>query len=149
MTPVAGNPCSPPNAEVRDAARERLVAARPRQIIVTTALLWLTLVLSLISTGWVFRQSPPSWPAIVGTFAFGLTVSLVRIAGIWQGRNWARVVSAAIAVLSIIAFPDGLARQPVVAIVLDALTIVLEFVVLFLVFAKPGSLWFKYARGRV
>ena len=148
MTTDDGNPYSPPKAEVQDAPRERLVAERPQQIVRTTALLWLVLVLSLISTGLTIRRSPPPVPDIAGTFAFGLAVSLVRIVGIWQGRNWARIVSVVITALSVIALPNGFARQPVVSNLLDALTIPLELAVLFLVFTKPGALWFKFSRAQ-
>ena len=140
------NPYSPPKTAVRDAVRARLLAERPPQIVRSTALLWLVLVLSLISTGLVYRQRPESWPTMIGTFALGVALSVVRIVGVWQGRNWARVTSVVIATLTVIVFPAGLASQPMVPTVLDALTVVLELIVLFLVFTRPGFLWFKYTR---
>ena len=148
MTTAAGNPYSPPKADVQHAARTRLLAERPKQVVQATVLLWIVLVLSLVSTGLDFRQTPVSWPAMIGTFAFGLALSLVRIVGIWHGRGWARVASVIIAALTIIAFPDGLARQPMVANILDVLTISFELMVLFRVFGKSGSLWFKYTAAQ-
>jgi hypothetical protein len=143
---VVGNPYSPPRAEVRDAARERLVAQRPPQVVRATALLWLGLILSLVSIGWAYRRSPAPWPTMIGTVSIGVALSIVQIVGIWRGQNWARLMSVVIAALEIIVFPEGLARQPVLSIVLDSLTVVLELVVLFFVFTKPGALWFKYTR---
>jgi hypothetical protein len=144
------NPYSPPTATVRDAKGVRLIAERPRQIVHATALLWISFVIGMASA-WVQSQTNPEpLPplAMVALLAFALTLSIVINVAVWRGRNWARILYAILTVIAIVSLPFDLATSSGVSIAMDAIAYVLDAVIVFLLFTKPGSLWFRYASDR-
>ena len=143
MTP--DNPYSPPTAEVRDARGVRLLAERPRRIVQATALLWISLVLGLASVWFESQTDPLPFPAMLALLALVLTLSVVINVAVWRGRNWARILYAVLTVMAIGLFPFDLATRSSVSIALDVVAYAIDAVIVFLLFTKPGSLWFRYA----
>jgi hypothetical protein len=138
------NPYSPPTSRVEDAGRARLVARRPRQIVLATALLWIAFALDMLALYREVQRSAdaisPAGALVVGTLsAFAVAVNV----SVWRGRNWARVVYA---VLTILAFVMVSLDPATADRALHGVTMVIGAGVLCLLFTKPGSLWFRYSR---
>jgi len=144
MTAAADNPFSPPKAEVEDARRTRLLAERPQQVVYATALVWLSFATGLVSE--LFPSSAPPLPLPVQVFAWGFACAVTALVnvGVWRGRHWARVTYALLEFLGIAGVPLSLAARTVVSVALESFGLALGLVVVYLLFTKPGSLWFKY-----
>jgi hypothetical protein len=142
------NPYSPPTAVVRDARGVRLLAERPRRIVQATTLLWISLVLGLASVWFESQTDPLPFPAMLALLALVLTLSVVINVSVWRGRNWARILYAVLTVMAIGLFPFDLTTRSSVSIALDVVAYAIDAVIVFLLFTKPGSLWFRYASDR-
>lgn len=143
---TSDNPYSPPKTAVRDAMRTRLLAERPRQIVHATALLWISLALTLVSALLQIQASNWSLWGPLALWSFALALASAMNVAVWRGRNWARVLYALLMILTVVTLP--LERQPpptAIENALDAITFVVDLVILYLMFTKPGSLWFRYA----
>ena len=145
---TAPNPYSPPRADVRDGAPRPLLAERPPQITLAIALLWIALALAFPLTYLDYRRLEPDersgFVLIAGVF-FALAVLInVYIA---RRRNWARMLNLLLAVLAFGLLPfelPELRQQALGEQALNALAYLLELVVLYLLFTRPGSLWFRF-----
>ena len=146
---MRSNPYTPPKSDVKDVGPERLIAERPRQVIHATLLLWVSAVLAVPLMYWEYQRTPEESAPVVLIFA-ALVLALVIAVNIyvWQGRNWARIIFLALAILSVIIF-FGMLRDileyPAVEIVLNIVSLRIDVVVAFLLFTKPGALWFRPA----
>lgn len=138
------NPYEPPKSDVQDASPRRLVAARPRAILQAIALLW-------ISSGLGFAGSFSQVAAAQGELIFSALV-MVALAvalsiGLWQGRNWARIMYLILVLLSLTNLVStwGLTERPQFEVALEAVSFVADAGSFFLMFTPPGSLWFQSA----
>jgi hypothetical protein len=143
------NPYSPPKSGVEDAARGRLVAERPRQVVHATALLWLSLVFALVAFFLESRRNPDDWATDLISLAIVLAISLTVNIALWRGRNWSRWLTLVFTALSFLIVPTWFVEPtalPPLELTFNGIAVVLDLVVLYLVFTEPGSLFFRYAR---
>lgn len=146
MTTAAGNPYSPPRAEVRDAGASRLLAARPLQIVQAAALSAVSMFIGIVSAAIPYSSAPAQMLVETGIWACVIVAGILIIAALLRGRHWARVVYAAVTIVGVLGIPLEWSARPSGALALDIVSLVLAVIVVFLVFTKPGSLWFKYTR---
>lgn len=142
---------APPGTDVADPTPVAALPSRPRQVHIAVALLWLSLALGIPEAA---LGSPPSGEGGMGAvlvvsmlLVFGLVALL--IVKVYQGRNWARIVVLLLTVLSVVMmlFPsDEVQVQGPLLQGLYLFDVLIEVVAMYLVFSKPGSLWFKPAQ---
>jgi len=139
---------APPGTEVSDPPVVPALPSRPRQVKIAVALLWLSLVLGIpeavLSSGQAGGGAAGVATAVVMLVIFGL-FGFVTVK-VQQGRNWARIVMLVLTALSVAAmlFPsDEASAQGPLLQGLYLFDVVIEVVAMYLVFSKPGSLWFK------
>lgn len=141
---------APPATEVADPPLVPALPSRPRQVQIAVALLCLSLVLGIPEAVVSVRPEPAEGGrvdtvlVVVMLLAFAFACFLnVKV---HQGRNWARIVVLVLTALSIAMtlFPldesrvDGPMLQG-----LRLLCVLIDVAAMYLVFSKPGSLWFK------
>ncbi len=142
------NPYAAPNAAVADRPRTPLAVERPRQVTIAVVLLWLDFLIALPLLYQSIQREPDVELVVmilVATCLF-LAIFATSIVFAYRGRNWARIVLLMFVFLTAIAvFLPSEVDTPVefFEIVLDYLSIVLELAALYLLFAKPGALWFR------
>ena len=146
MTVAAGNPYSPPKAEVRDAGRSRLPAARPLQIVLAAVLSAVSLFIGVVSGAIPYSSEPEQMLVETGIWACVTAAGLLITAALLRGRHWARVMYAVVTIAGVLGIPLEWSARPFGALALDIVSLALAGVVLFLVFTKPGSLWFDDTR---
>ena len=143
------NPYEAPKSDVRDVEPHRLLAERPSQIVHATLSFWLSFLISLPLIYRESAQAPEDPVATVFATTFvGLILVLMAVANVamWRGRNWARIVFLIFSVLSVVGFVLELRETPkstVIEIVLTVASTALDVVVSYLLFTKPGALWFR------
>ena len=143
---------APPGTEVADPLLVPALPSRPRQVQAAVALLLLSLALGIpeavLSTRQVEGDGMGAAFAVVMLLVFGL-VGFLTIK-VYQGRNWARIVMLALTVLSVVVmlFPSDESRADGPMLQgLYLFDVLIEVVAMYLVFSKPGSLWFKRSAG--
>jgi hypothetical protein len=65
-----------------------------------------------------------------------------------RGRNWARIVLLVLVLISFLSFLGTMGEMlshPAIEIVLNVVTLAIDAVAVYLVFTKPGALWFRRA----
>jgi uncharacterized membrane protein YuzA (DUF378 family) len=144
---------APPAAVVADVARERVLAQRPRQVVVALVLLWAGVLLGLPIMVFEFAKASASAPAagmvVVVFFAAMFVVSAILNILIGRGRNWARIAYLLITLWSMYIFLTSLSElfaKPGYEIAFELLDTALDFVVLPLLFFGPGARWFRSVR---
>jgi hypothetical protein len=146
---VSDNPYSPPKTEVSDRVPVRALAQRPKQVVYAVALLWLSLLLGIPATIYENQQTPPN--ASGAAAITGLVVLLYAVgAGLnifaARGHNWARItllVFSGLALAMYISMIQEYLERPVPYLALDLVTLVMDWIALYLLFTKPGALWFR------
>ena len=146
---MSDSPYSPPKTEVSDRVPVRALAERPQQVVHAVVLLWLSLLLGIPATVYEHQQTPPG--ASGAAAILGLVVLLYVVgAGLnifaARGHNWARItllVFSSLAVAMYISMIQQYLERPVLYLALDLVTLVLDWVALYLLFTKPGALWFR------
>jgi nicotinamide riboside transporter PnuC len=143
------NPYEAPKSDVRDVEPQRLLVERPRQVVHATLSFWVSILISITLIYLESEQAPedPVETVFVTTF-LGLILVLMAVANVamWRGRNWARIVFLILSVLSVVIFVLELRetlKSTVVEIVLTVASTALDVMVSYLLFTKPGSLWFR------
>jgi lysylphosphatidylglycerol synthetase-like protein (DUF2156 family) len=141
------NPYSPPEADIGDGDRARVLRARPSQIVQAIALLWISASLGLWAGLLQAQRGQDATDAIVVMVVETLVLLGVLTFAIWRGRNWGRILYVFLVALSLAAFLDTWGtEQPTVDVALEAVSFVADAGAFFLMFTKPGSLWFTYTR---
>ena len=125
--------------------------ARPGQVVVAVGLLWLGLALSIpvVSLGFTHELDADILPLLVIltalTFAFSAFLNVL----IYRRRNWARIVSQVLYLLSGLAIfipVDESVASDLLEDVLNSLVYLLDGGALYLLFSMPGKLWFNQHR---
>ena len=149
---VASNPYQAPRSDVRDIEPQRLLAERPRQVVYATVSFWLSFLISIPQL-FIESESDPAGraAAVFAAILLGLILVFLAVAnvGMWRGRNWARIVFLIFSILSVVTFVLGLGemlQSPPIEIVPTVISTGLDVVVSYLLFTKPGSLWFRTAQ---
>lgn len=139
---------APPGTDVADPALVPALPARPRQVQMAVGLLWLSLVLSLPEAVLSNRQADEEGRGLMFVLSLVLIFGFVGFLNvkIHQGRNWARIVVLLLTALSVamMLFPSGeLGAEGPLLQGLYLFDVLIEVVAMYLVFSRPGSLWFK------
>lgn len=139
---------APPATEVADPPVVPALPSRPRQVQIAVALLWLSLALGIpegvLSTRQVEGAVMGAVFAVFMLLVFGL-IGFINVK-VYQGRNWARIVMLVLTALSVLMmlFPSDESRaQGPLLQGLYLFDVLIEVIAMYLVFSKPGSLWFK------
>jgi hypothetical protein len=139
---------APPVTEVADPPVVSALPARPRQVLVAVALLWLSLVLGIPEA--VLSNQPIDGGGL-GVVLVVITLLLFGLIGflnikVYQGRNWARIAMLVLTVLSVVMMlflPDEVRAEGPLLQGFYLFDTLIEVVAMYLVFSKPGSLWFR------
>jgi hypothetical protein len=147
---MSENPYNPPKSEVRDSPSVRAIAERPRQILLyAVALLWVSLALGIPTAIYDYKKAsteafaPFVLVVMILVYALGICLNIF----VARGHNWARIVLlifTGVTILSFIGYIEEYLQDPMVYVVLNALTIVMDGVALYLLFSRPGALWFRH-----
>ena len=124
-------------------------AKRPEVIDLAVRLSWISLLLGTI---YLISVAPSILAKENGTAeliaAVGASVVIVlAIVGISNGRNWARILSVLLFVLGLRGAASRLneiVQGPTVLLVLEIIPYLIDSYVLFLIYSKPGALWFRF-----
>ncbi len=139
-------PYAPPTSRVADRAIETV--PRPRQVTIAVALLWVSLALGVPAWHLSASRDPEtaSHPAFIVFTAIVLVLSVTLNVLIYRGRNWARILLLVLFVIAgaLLLVPvDEPVPAGVLENTLNAGTLVLEAVALYLLFTRPGASWFR------
>ena len=141
------NPYSPPEADIGDGDRARALRHRPSQILQAIALLWVSASLGLWAGLLQAQRVQDATDAIVLMVGETLLLLGVLTFAIWRGRNWGRILYVVLVGMSLAAFLDTWGtEQPTVDVAIEAVSFVADAGSFFLMFTRPGSLWFSYRR---
>lgn len=145
---MARDPYAPPKSEVKDVEAERLLAGKPRQVVYAVFMLWTSLVIGIPLAYFDHQRSTLGEAEFVflplTVLVFALAVALNIFIG--RGHNWARIVYL---LLTIVAFffiastVEETLTYSTIEIALEVVTLALDVVALYLLFTRPGALWFK------
>jgi membrane protease YdiL (CAAX protease family) len=142
------NPYAAPSAVVSDRPEMAPAIGRPKQVTIAVALLWIDLVIAfpILYLMWKRDEDHELWVVIL---AITLVVLAIYAAGIFfanRGKNWARLLILAFVIvttLTVLLPSEDETPQALIETVLDYLSLMLEFAALYLLFSKPGALWFR------
>lgn len=154
------NPYAPPGADRLEALPD---GRRPRQVVIATAALMASLLLSfgVLMASWLgwwapARQSEsPDAMAFMASYIAILATTVITAIGVWLvyqiylGANWARWSYTAFALMGyVIALKDIEARlaAPLLTQIDTALQILLEVIAFYLLYTAPGRYWFSRRR---
>jgi len=141
-------PYDPPKSVVADAAPA--VREKPAQVRRAVTMLWLSLglgVANLLIEPRLLGEEEGWMSLLMAGVSFAIVAGLT--AGISAGYNWARIVFLILFVIGFIPYLFILREMVALSAVAGVLSVVqevLQFGALFLVFTKPGSLWFRKDR---
>lgn len=121
---------------------------RPKQVNLALQILYTSLVISIIKSIIVLPQlniGELQMTVIVGVIVGGLFAIFINYM-IGRGKNWARMISSGLIVLSVLLFSgeiiEGLKKEPLMSLI-DVIVIVMNLIATALLFYKESSLWFK------
>ncbi len=139
---------APPATEVADPPLVPALPARPRQVQIAVALLWLSLVLGIPEAALSNRPVDGGGAGVALVVVMLLLFGLVGFLNvkIYQGRNWARIVVLALTALSVVMMlfpPDEVQAEGPLLQGFYLFDVLIEVAAMYLVFSKPGSLWFR------
>jgi hypothetical protein len=139
------NHYAPPIAVVADITDE-MSRPRPGQVIWAVRLLWATMIVWVLQDAFSVRSSPASVIA-VHVVLTGVTVAIAGFvySRIHRGYGWARNLMLVWTVPSTAAilFAPSYSTDSTLDRVLTAVKETSDVVCMYLLFASPGSVWFK------
>ena len=139
-----------PKVEASDAQSEQPIAQRPKQVLYAVVLLCVSLVLHIPST--INGYQAAATNSIIASY-IGFMLAMYALA-IWviiylaRGRNWARYVLLVLTVLAFRDFPELYQKFPASQFALRVADQVISVIALWLVFTRPGALWFRRKQGK-
>ena len=142
------SPYNPPKSEVRDRALERPIAERPRQVLYAVVLLWISLLLGMPTAYYEHQKAATDESGLFVLILMAVVYAFEACLNVFaaRGHNWARIVLlifSTIAAVSFLVTIKEYLEDPVVYFALDASTLVMDAVALYLLFSRPGALWFR------
>lgn len=122
---------------------------RPKVIDLAVRLSWISLLLGSVYSISVapIISAKENGTAVLIAAVGASVVSILAIVGISNGRNWARILSVFLLVLGLRGATSRLnevVHGPTVLLVLEIIIYLVDSYVLFLIYSKPGSLWFRF-----
>lgn len=147
------NPYEAPKARVADVCPEEILLERPPQVVLAIRLAVAGLIVGLVAMGlsWEYYSSMGGTVSLVVGQTVGLLISVWIYYKIYSGRNWARVLYLVFVLLGLLIFASSTVRAQIFAapLIARASTVVnngIALAVLWLLFTRPGSTWFKKSR---
>ena len=124
---------------------------RPPVVGLAVRLSWMSLLLGTLNSIYAIGVAPGIAAMENGKVVLVLTVCIsvvlvLAIVGISNGRNWARKLSIAFFVLGLhgaVSRLDEIVNGPTVYFVFDIAIYLIDSIVLFLIYSRPGALWFR------
>lgn len=121
---------------------------RPKQVDLALQILYTSLVISTIKSIIVLPQlniGEMQMMVVIGIIVGALFAIFINYM-IGRGKNWARMISSGLIVLSVLLFSgeiiEGLKTEPLMSMI-DMIVIVMNLLATALLFYKESSLWFK------
>ena len=145
---MSGNPYTPPNAEVLDAASDGTVPKRPRQVVHAVRMLWVSLIMSIPLSMREFQDAAAEGNSgflfyfIIALYAISVVINLY----VYRGSNWARTLLLVFNILYVLSFAGAMneiLRYPTGDLVALAASMALDLAALVLLYTRPGALWFR------
>ena len=147
---MVNNPYAPPSAAISLVEVLNLPRVRPAEVRRAVQLLWLSYGLGLLSVAWSwsYYTARQSVTAVILQRALGMVIAIWLYGKLYQGRNWARVltlVTTILGMLSILTPPvwKTLVALPVFSWVVVLINYVIYSYALWLFFTSPGKEWFR------
>ena len=142
------NRYAPPTAAVADFQPVPLLRTRPKHVRVAVALLWVSFALGVPAWALSAMRDPEN---SLGTFTVVFTLLMFAFSAllnvmIYRGKNWARIVTLIFGLLGVLFSLVLLVMPNPPSAIENAITflgLVLDFIALYLLFTKPGAMWFK------
>jgi hypothetical protein len=144
---MAQNPYAPPTAPVKDHGPDRAIAEKPKQVTYAVRLLWLAIPFGIPGSIHEYRHMPEDQqdPAFLAFFILGYVVAIALNVLINRGHNWARILTLIFFVAFVALFYEYV-TYPFLPLACDIVTLTLDGIALYLLFTRPGKLWFRRAR---
>jgi len=145
---MAQNPYTPPTAQVKDRGPDRAIDVRPKEVIYAVWMLWLSIPLGIPASVYEYQRAvsqdpnPFVLPFFFAMYAIGMVLNVF----IYRGHNWARLFTLIIYILAIVSFFalfNEYLEYPVVPLASNVVVLVLGVIALYLLFTRPGYLWFR------
>jgi hypothetical protein len=148
---MANDPYTPPKAAVRDLGPDRAIAERPKQVTYAVWMLWLTFLVGLPAIVYEYQRATPEQLSVFLLLIFAVmsVVSIVLIVFTYRGHNWARIlmlVLISLALISFFALFGAYLQYPLLPLASNIAVMVLDVLALYLLFTRPGRLWFRKSR---
>ena len=147
MTP---SPYEPPKSDVRDVAPGAQAMTRPQQVRWAANCLWASIAIGAVTAAlellWIETAALLWWAWLFPAGILGV-MALFTMA-IHAGTNWARIVFLVLFVVGTLPYLVTLAEmfaRSALAATLSLVQLLLQAAALYLVFTKPGSLWYRRA----
>jgi hypothetical protein len=141
------------NTDVADISGEGASQERPAQVALALKLAIIGLALGALAASLSWRQlgSFVITPRLVATQALTLVLVAWVYYNIYVGRNWARILLLAVAITGPFIYLNDAMRTmlleaPAIAKVSHVVNACISIAVLYLLFTRPGSTWFKRQR---
>lgn len=124
---------------------------RPQVIGLAVRLSWISLLLGTLNSIYSICIVPgiamqKNGILVLALTAFFSVVMALAIVGISNGYNWARNLSIVFFVLGLHGATsrlDEIVNGPTFYLIFEVATYLLDSIVLFLIFSRPGTLWFQ------
>jgi presenilin-like A22 family membrane protease len=143
-----------PKAHVEDVILEDAPHVRPPQVALAIKLAAASMVLGGLDqlVGWDFYRGESGTVSLLLLHALGLLAAVWIYYKIYLGRNWARIVLLIVTLLALLTYADSTQRAlfqsvPPLAKILNIASWGIDVGVLWLLYTKPGSAWFRRKRG--
>ena len=149
---MARSPYEPPKSSLGELDTQRGVPERPYRVVRAVVLLWLSLLVGalIFVLEFEFIKRTAASASMVWVVSLGaLGISALLTASIYARQNWARIVFLVLFLLGglpyLAVLSDMFGRSKVAAL-LSLTQLLLQAAAIYLLFTKPGSLWFRHGR---
>jgi hypothetical protein len=142
---MSERPYTPPASRVADRPEASPPFPRPKQVTVAVSLLWVSLALDI--PVWFLAAARDQEMLNAGPLAFVVVLFAIQVTlyvFTYRGRNWARIGVLILFVLDGLVFLIPNPKPPgVLENTLDVVGLVMTLIALYLLFSRPGALWFR------
>jgi hypothetical protein len=143
------DPYAAPRSRVADRPPRRAIEVKPKEVRYAVWLLWLCIPLWVPASIYEYGRAPDAVRnAVAVTLLLVLSVFVLLMFFINRGHNWARISFLVLTLLSLfsaIGSYSQLASYPRLYLGLNIALLLIDAIVLYLLFTRPGALWFKRA----
>src|SRR5260370_11653729 len=143
---MSERPYTPPASRVADRPEASPPFPRPKQVTVAVSLLWVGLALGILADFLNAARDPEgvlnagALASVVVLFAIQATLYVFT----YRGRNWARIgVLILFVLIGLLLLIPNPKPPGVLENTVDVVGLVMTLIALYLLFSRPGSLWFR------